>query len=268
MKKIYNTLLICAGLSVFPILANDNLTEEGSSQEQTSVPQFSQTLTQQALQDKIAQAITHYEQSPRDQWSYQISNYENEEGDISSSIEKFDPTMEINKQWTLLSINGETPTEKQQQKFAKNKLKRAEKNAARKEKQKDSKDQNFSLQFRELIQIDSLQLASETPYKLQANFNVNLEKLGKKASKKLRGHITYDKQQQFIEHIVITNTDNFSPVFSAEITDFKISFDFAKINDAILPQEYQLSMKGTFAFFTEIEEVSTNTFSDYRFVSE
>lgn len=262
MKKTYNILLLCAGLSAFPSLASDVSGEEFSQEQAT------QEHSKQALRDTIAKAITHYEQSPRKLWSYRVSNYENEEGDISSSIEQFDPSLPKRQQWTLLSINGETPSPKQQQKFVDKKHKENKKNTDVQNEEENQEGQNIRLQFRELIQLETLERASETDDKLKANFKVSLEKLGKKASKKLQGQLTYDKNEQFIEHIVITNTASFSPVFSAKITDFKITFNFSKLNDSILPKEYELSMKGTFAFFTEIEEVSTNTFSDYRFVGE
>ncbi|MDC0601386.1 hypothetical protein OAP14_00005, partial [Aliiglaciecola sp.] len=59
----------------------------------------------------------------------------------------------------------------------------------------------------------------------------------------------------------------FSPMFSAKITDFKLTITFDKIDSYILPLQNKLSMKGTFAFFTDIDEESLDTFSEYRFIA-
>lgn len=210
---------------------------------------------QTQLREQIQQAIKDHELTPRKQWAFEVRNYENEEGDISSSVASYNPQRDKEQRWQLLSIDGETPSQKQQRKFSKRQ------NSEDKEKQ-----QSYRFKLRDIIQLDSLQLASEDEKRYQANFKVELEKLGKKASKKLQGVLTYNKENEFIEKVVITNTDSFSPVFSADIKEFSLSFDFSKIQNAILPQKYHLSMKGTFAFFTEIDEVSTNTFSDYRLI--
>ncbi len=50
------------------------------------------------LKEKVTQAITKFEGTTREHWAYQVSRYENEEGDITSSIEGFGPNPDIEKQ--------------------------------------------------------------------------------------------------------------------------------------------------------------------------
>jgi len=211
---------------------------------------------QSQLKQKISQAITKFEQTSREHWAYQVSRYENEEGEISSSIESFTPGAEQAKQWTLLSINGEKPTERQAKEFVDSKLKQAE---------KQEKGANYALKLGEIINLDSLELESETDSHLKAGFKVYLSKLGEDAKGKLQGVLSYNKQVQFIESITIINTADFSPMFSAKISDLKLSFTFISINNKVLPKQQELQMKGSFAFFTEIDEVSTDTFSKYHY---
>lgn len=230
-----------------------------------SLPGFAQQADKQdlqknALQQQIDHAISQFENTPRKQWAYQVKNYENEEGEISSSLESYDPSRTSGKPWLLLSINGETPNKKQIKKFDKRKKQASE--AAEKE------EQSIRFRLRDLIVIDSLQLVSQNNYSLQASFNVELERLGSSASKKLKGVLTYDKDNEYIEKIEINNTDSFSPIFSADIKEFTLTMNFDKLNGAVLPEKYEMNMKGSFAFFTEIDEVSQSTFSDYRFVGE
>ena len=250
MKKTYWLLLASTVLAGQTLAADIQPTMEAKAS--------GVQVGQQYLQQTISQAITEFEQTSRKDWSYRISRYENEEGDITSSIEQFDPLKDQPKQWSLLQINGQTPTEKQAKKFVKSKRKNAD----------DSDQQSFSVKLRDIIQLDSLQLVSEDHESIKASFDVYLSQLGEEATESLQGSLIFMKDRQFIETIEISNKGEFSPLFSAEITDFKLTFRFLKIDTAILPQQNDLAMKGTFAFFTEIDEVSTDTYSDYQYVGQ
>ncbi len=212
--------------------------------------------TNTQLKQKVSQAITKLEQTKRKSWSYQVSRYENEEGDITSSIEQFMPFDKDKQQWALIRINGESPTNKQSRKFAEKKQAQAE------EREKGS---NYSVKLREIIQQDSLQLTSESNSHMQMSFNVFLEKLGKDSVGKLQGSLTYNKELAFIENITIVNNDEFSPMFSANITDLTLTLTFININNTVLPHRQDMEMKGTFAYFTEIDEVSTDSYSNYQY---
>jgi len=208
------------------------------------------------LESLISNAVSEFEKNDRHHWSYKLTRYENEEGDISSSIELFDPGKSKSEQWSLLRINGELPSQKQQRRFVKDKQKES----------KSDDEQNLSISLRKLIVPGSLKLLEEDSEQLTATFAIGLSKLGEDASKSLSGHLLYDKQQGFIREITVTNHQDFSPIFSATISDFKMTLSFIKKQQWILPSEHKLAMKGTFALFTEIDEVSTDTFSEYRYI--
>lgn len=206
------------------------------------------------LKQKVSQAITKLEQTKRQHWAYQVNRYENEEGDVTSSIEQYMPASELEKSWQLIRINGAKPTEKQVKKFIE-----------KKQEQAEEQGNNFSIALRELINSESLQFIEESESHLEIGFDVYIDKLGKGSKGKLQGRLSYNKQLKFIENITIVNNDEFSPAFSANITDFKLTFSFISINDSILPQQQDMVMKGTFAFFTDIDEVSTDSYSNYRY---
>ena len=207
---------------------------------------------QTPIGEMVELAITQFEQTNRKDWSFQVSRYENEEGDISQSTESFSPSLPVAEQWQLITIDGGTPSDKQKDKYRRNKLKQ--------------EGESLNLRIRELVIIDTLQIVSETEEALTASFNVQLDRLGDKASKKLTGLLTYNVVDSFISQIEITNLAAFSPVLTANITDFKLTLRFQKIGEAILPLRQDMNMSGTFAFFTKIEEVSRDTFSDFVYV--
>jgi hypothetical protein len=214
-----------------------------------------------AFKEKINLAILKVENTNRELWSYNISRYENEEGDISSSIEQYSP--QSDEIWSLKKINGKAPTKKQLKKFAKKKQKQS--NA---EKKDEKQGVNIQLPIRKLINTESLTLVSNDEQYIVMAFNVYLKKLGEDSAGKLQGKLRYHKEKHFIEKITVWNNADFSPMFTANITDFSITFSFLQINDAVLTKQNEMTMSGTFAYFTEINETSLDTFSNYIYQGE
>lgn len=210
------------------------------------------------IKEKVDRAILKFEQTVRKDWSYKVSRYENEEGDITSSIEHHFPGS--NEPWQLKEINGKVPTKKQIRKFSKkkNKLKTSA-------NQKSKQENNIKISLRELINPNSLSIVSIDDKQIILAFNVNWKKLGKDAIGKLQGQLTYQKEQQFISKISIRNSEDFSPMFTAKITDLNVIFSFIQINDAVLAKSNEMKMKGSFAYFTEINETSLDSYSEYTY---
>lgn len=200
--------------------------------------------------EKISAGITQFEETRREDWSYQVERFENEEGDVTSSIERFDPTTN----WTLVKLNGSHPSQDAVEKYQK-------KN--QRESKDNNKGSNHSFRLRDIIDLDSLTLIDEGPQLLRMGFDVNIKRLGEDAAGKLDGVLHYDKNKGFVESILITNNDSFSPMFSSTIDKLKLRFKFIRIDDAVLPVENAMDMQGSFAFFTEIDETSLDTYSQY-----
>lgn len=204
--------------------------------------------------EKINHAIIKFEKTERALWSYAVSRYENEEGDITSSIEHYSP--HLSTPWLLKKMNGEQPTEKQINDFSE-----------KKQKQASTKKQgsNVQLKLRQLINQESLSLVSTDDDSIVMAFTVNLQKLGEDSKGKLQGQLTYQKDEQFINKISIWNNADFSPMFTAKITDLVITFTFVELNGSILTKKNEMKMEGSFAYFTEINETSLDVFSDYQY---
>jgi hypothetical protein len=159
------------------------------------------------------------------------------------------------ERWLLKQINGQLPTKKQMKDFAK---KKQQNNSV-------TQGENIQLKIREIIDKESLFLVSTDEKNIVMGFNVHIEKLGKDSIGKLQGQLTYQKQKQFIERISIWNNADFSPMFTANITDLALTFTFLNINGAVLPMQNEMKMKGTFAYFTDINETSVDSYSDYLY---
>jgi hypothetical protein len=202
--------------------------------------------------EKVSNAIIKFEMTDKARWSYCLSRYEDEEGDITSSIEQYSP--QLSEPWLLKQRNGEQPTDKQIKHFAE--TKHAQHNT-------NNEGGNNRLKLRKLINEDSLSFVSTNEKHIVMAFDVNLKKLGKDSIGKLKGELTYQKEKQFIEKISIQNNAEFSPMFTANIIDLAITFSFLEINGAVLIKQNEMKMKGSFAYFTEINETSLDKFSNY-----
>ena len=207
------------------------------------------------IEQKVIQAIADIADAPRKEWAVQVANYENEEGDVTSSVERYAPNEDKTKQWTLLTINEQTPTKRQLKKYLKDKRKQAKDKAEGK---------SLSINLKTLIKQDTLKLIADEGTHAELGFDVHMPKLGDDAVGKLTGTLIYSKQNDYIEVVNVVNKEAFSPMFSASISQLKVSLNFVKLDKVVLPQQYQMQMKGTFAYFTQIDEQSTTTFSDYQ----
>jgi hypothetical protein len=98
MKKYY--FLLTLFVTVFNVSVAENTNAELAS-----------------LKETMNHAIIKVEQTQKQLWSYEVSRYENEEGDISSSIEQHSP--QSNEPWLLKKINGKSPSQKQMKNFVK-----------------------------------------------------------------------------------------------------------------------------------------------------
>jgi len=208
------------------------------------------------LKEKIRTAIANFEQTPREEWAYQVKRFENEEGDVTSSTERFTPNLSATKQWQLLKINGKKPTVRQHEKFVKDKQAQIK---------KELNGANYAMRLSSIIDEDSIEFLLDSGSHIKASFNVNISQLGLDANDKLAGTLLYNKQLNFIEKISIVNNGEFSPMLSSSIVEFTIVFNFINIGGAILPLQHTMNMKGRFAYFIEIDEVSNDTFSNFEY---
>jgi hypothetical protein len=232
----YCLLLICF-CSVFNVLA-----------EQTSATDLA------LFKQKVDHAIIKFEETNKELWSYTISRHEDEEGDITSSIEEHLP--HTSERWLLRRINGQLPTSKQIKHFAKKK---------QKQNNTQKPEENIRLSLRQLINPESLSLVSNNENTIVMAFDVYLEKLGEDSIGKLQGELVYKKDEQYIQQISVWNNAEFSPMFTAKITDLNITLTFVHIDGAILAKQNKMIMVGSFAYFTDINETSVDNFSDYLY---
>ena len=215
------------------------------------------------LPSVVDKALNRFEQTPRYDWSFVKESHEDEEGELTELKEIFTPSGALADGWQLVTYNGKPPSKKRLKKYRKNIQKRyaQETNS----KAEEGEEQSFSINIRNLIEMDSLTLSSETETQWVIAFNVLFNEMGIDAEGNLDGLLYLDKRAGYIEKIAISNNDSFSPAFSAKITQLNLTLAFTNIEENILPLEVSMIMKGTFAFMAEINETQTTRYTDYRY---
>lgn len=203
-------------------------------------------------QNNVRASFKLFSETQRKKFSYTISKYENEEGDVTSSLETYSPAASIAQSWSLIELNGKTPTKAQLNQYLKNKSKK-----------KNKSKNNQSISISQLVDIDTLQILTEDNEFIKSSFKVGYSRFGEDAKSKLDGILIFDKNNHFVKSLEIINNDNFSPMFSADINILKLTFNFIKIKGAILPLNHTMRLIGSMAMFIEIDEISKVYYSDY-----
>lgn len=202
------------------------------------------------------EAIAKFEQTALQEWAFCLASAENEEGQISSSTECFDPTLPPAEQWQLRLSNGQTPTAQQQHRYLANKQKHSE----------QGKAFNLTLKLSRVILLDSVQFVSEDATNWYGSFAVYIDKLGTAASKQLQGQLRFNKAGNFIDRIEISNTGPFSVMLGSKVQRFQLKLDFIQLEHAILQRQQEMILQGSFAFVSSIDEISSDVFSDFRYI--
>jgi len=217
---------------------------------------FAQDVTPADWPARISAAIDRFEQNALQEWAFCLASSEHEEGELTSSTECFDPSLPLGQQWQLRLKNGQYPSAAEQRSYLKTKQQQAKK----------GKSFNLTLKLSRLVLHDTVQFVNEDASHWYGRFQVHIEKLGAAASKQLHGQLRFNKAGNFIEQIEITNSGPLAVMLGTKIEHFRLQLDFIELEHAVLQHQQQMTMQGTFAFVTAIDEVSQDVFSDFRYV--
>ena len=197
----------------------------------------------------IQSGIDKFNQTAYEQWKFQVKQVENEEGEISGSVQSFDPDREKYK-WDLISKDGNPPSSREIKKYRSKIDKR----------KKQFKPRNF---FDNLV-LNTIKLEDKNESVTIFSFDVVTEEFGADANQKLKGTLLYNNQSNFIESLIITNTEPFKPQFLVTVDHLKLTLNYQLIQGQVLASDVSMRLKGNMGFI-EIDEINEVTFSDYQY---
>lgn len=208
-------------------------------------------LETQYLKSIVQKAIQRIKDVDKTKWAFELHSFENEEGEITDYTAAFNGALPEGQKWQLLSKDKKPATDKQKRAFIK-------------QRNKDKK--TFSVKLEQLITLNSLKLLDSTNEVLTASFDVNIPKLGDDAIGKLTGKLIVSPTSNLLKQITITNLAEFSPMAMTNINQFKMVLTFAEVSEQVLPISAEMTMRGTFAGFMELNETSKDSYYNYAYL--
>lgn len=201
------------------------------------------------LKSVVQNAIQRIKEADKTKWAFELHSYENEEGEITDYTAAFNGALPEGQKWQLLTKDKKPATDKQKRAFIK-------------QRNKDKK--TVSVKLEQLITLDSLQLLDSANETITASFDVNIPKLGDDAIGKLKGALIVSPTSNLLKQITITNLAEFSPMAMTNIEQFKMLLTFTEVLEQVLPLSAEMTMRGTFAGFMELNETSKDNYTNYR----
>ena len=203
------------------------------------------------LKSVVQKAIKRIKDVDKTKWAFELHSFENEEGEITDYTTAFNGALPEGQNWQLLTKDKKPATDKQKRAFIK-------------QRNKDKK--TFSVKLEQLITLNSLKLLDSTNEVLTASFDVNIPKLGDDAIGKLTGKLIVSPTSNLLKQITITNLAEFSPMAMTNINQFKMVLTFAEVSEQVLPISAEMTMRGTFAGFMELNETSKDSYYNYAYL--
>ena len=187
-------------------------------------------------------------------WAYTIRT-RNQQGEMEVH---FDPSLALEKQYTLLSVNGRNP-------------RRAEVKTYQEKKAKVISGAKTGLTFKtmpdaiKMIRPGSLKVISENEELIRYGFKPILDiPLAKKVMPKLEGELHFCKKRQMLERIKIVNVKSFTPIPSFKIEKLLSVAVFDRLPGGYLQLlETDMQLKGKKFFVGSLSQDSKTIYLDH-----
>ena len=193
----------------------------------------------------FADAIENIDWEFEDEWAYTETSLK--DGELW--IGRFDPRLEEDIRWTLISIDGREPTARERRKYADDK------------EDDDSSDSRTT----RIVGANSLELLEETdefwlfsfvPEEDEQAFLDNVD-----------AKVKIIKAGPWVESIDIRNHSDIKPGFGTRLSEFVMLLEFGPAidNGPIVPRSVKVHVSGRALFFIGIKETEVVTNKDFEF---
>ncbi|MDH3339261.1 MAG: hypothetical protein OEM76_15760, partial [Gammaproteobacteria bacterium] len=189
--------------------------------------------------DLLDEAIGNIEWEFEKEWAFTETSL----SDGGLFVGRFDPRLEDDEQWTLLSVDGKEPTSRQRRKYVHDKD----------EHRGDSDDDDNRVTA--IVEPDSLEMVEETdehwlftfvPAEDQEAFMTSVD-----------AKIRIVKDGRYVDSLEMRNFQDIKPGFGTKITRFQMRFTFGRALDAgpIVPKSMDVQVTGRALLFIGFDEI-------------
>ena len=184
----------------------------------------------------------------RDAWSYtQVTD----EDDVTK-VERHDASKPDGERWTLLSIDGRTPTAREMESYRKEK---EERDRRRKESDDDGD-----------VDRSSIRLTAETSQRATFTFKPKASGgMEAKFADKVVGTLVVNKDGGWAERFELRNTEEIAPIPGVKVSAFRLSLTFQRhaATNHIVPAAIDFSMRGRAFVLKSLDQDRSTRYSDF-----
>jgi len=168
-------------------------------------------------------------------------------------VGRHDPRLEGDDRWTLLSVDGQTPTSKEAREYRHDKD----------EHEDDSDDGTNRLTTS--VEADTLQLIDETETHWVFSFVPDMDQ--EELVDSVDATIRIIKDGRYVEFMEIRNTENLEPGWGTKITEFltRLTFGPAIEGGPIVPYSINIKVTGRALLFINFDEIEVIQYSDFEY---
>lgn len=193
-------------------------------------------------------AIKNIDWEFEDEWAYTETTLT--DGELR--IGRFDPRLEEDSRWSLISIDGREPTARERRKFAHDK------------EDHDSSDSRTT----SIVGADSLELLEETDEYWLFSFVPDEDEQSFLESVDAKVKIV--KAGPYVESINIRNHSVIKPGFGTKLSEFVMLLEFGPAidNGPVVPRSVKVHVSGRALLFIGINETEVVTNGDFEYAGD
>ena len=194
-------------------------------------------------------------------WAFTVTS----SGNDGDRVGRFDPRQPEDERWTLLTIDGRAPTDKESAEYAEN-------NHHFGDGDSDDDDDNAI----DMVEPGTLQLVEETDEYWLLSFvptdddDGDEDDVGRKVLESMQGTVKIIKDGEYLAYIDIHNEKPIRPKFGVKMKKFLMHMSFGPIADdgPVVMRSMDFAIKLSAFVLVRINEAESLAFSDFEYAGE
>jgi hypothetical protein len=204
------------------------------------------------------EALQSIEWNARERWAFT----ETASGSDGEFVGRYDPRLPEADRWTLMSIDGRAPTEKESREYAERK---------RSEPRDDKQDDDREIDG--MVDPGSLELVEESADYWLLRFvptdDDDEDEMGRQVMERMDGTVKIIKDGRYLEYLDIRNTEEIRPKVGIKMKKFltRITFGPAVDGGPIVMKSMDVTIKLNAFLVVRVDESESVRFSDFEFAA-
>lgn len=230
--KLYSALAICLTLSANAETSNN------------------ETILQDVK--KQVQNIQWHTLNDSDAWGFTIeTQLDNGNGKLQQRVQRYDPNLELNKQWQLIEQSKEKPSKAILHEYGKI------------QESIRSSEPPVNSENVDIVYLMTLKFEKSTGNYVVFSFKPRLSMFDEEVNEVFDGKLYFNKAKNYIEKLTISASEVFSPGFSVEVEKYDMDIEVSKIAGELHVTKIKSDKSGSAFIFSSFDEISTRKLSDF-----